>query len=59
MVIARWLVLLLAFAAVVCFGLFIGTKDRRHLQRGLTIVKWTIVAGFVFFGVLIVERLVE
>lgn len=57
MLIARWVVMLLLLAAVVCFAMFIGTRDRRYLAWGLVIVKWTVLAGLAFFGVLILERL--
>ncbi|MBA3588734.1 hypothetical protein [Methylibium sp.] len=55
----RYVVLLLLGAAVVCFALSITTGDVRWRRRGLVIFKWTVIAGLVFFGVLIVERLRE
>lgn len=57
MLIARSLVLLLLLAAIVSFGLYIGTNDRRYLRFGVTIVKWTVIAGLGFFAVLILEYL--
>ncbi|CAN5761162.1 hypothetical protein BH09PSE5_BH09PSE5_36270 [soil metagenome] len=57
MLIARWVVLLLMLAAVICFAMFIGTRDRRYVRWGLVIVKWTVLAGLAFFAVLILERL--
>lgn len=57
MLIARWIVSLLAVAAVLCFGMYIGTREKRYLRYGLVIMKWTVIAGLAFFGVLILERL--
>ena len=57
MLIARWLVLLLLLAAIVSFAFYIGTNDRRYLRFGVTIVKWTVIAGLGFFAVLILEYL--
>jgi len=55
--IARALVGLLLLASVLCFGVYIGTRNRLWLQRGVLIVKWTVLAGLGFFAVLILERL--
>lgn len=57
MAIARLVIGLLLFAAVVSFALFIATGQRRWRQLGLVIVKWTVLAGLGFFAVLILERL--
>lgn len=57
MVIARLLIGLLLFSAVVCFAFSIATGQARWRRWGLVIVKWTLVAGLAFFGVLILERL--
>jgi hypothetical protein len=57
MLIARWIVMLLLLAAVICFAMFIGTRERRYLRYGLVVVKWTVIAGLAFFAVLILERL--
>jgi len=57
MLLARLIIGLLLFAAVVCFAIFIGTGQRRWRQRGIVIVKWTVLAGLGFFAVLILERL--
>ena len=48
---------LLLVAGVVCFALYIGTSQVVWRQRGLVIVKWTVLAAFGFFAVLILERL--
>jgi hypothetical protein len=57
MLIARLVIGLLLFAAVVCFALYIGTRQARWRRLGLVIVKWTVLAGLAFFAVLILERL--
>ena len=57
MVIARLLVGLLLFAAVICFAFSIATGQSRWRHRGIAILKWTAVAGLGFFAVLILERL--
>jgi hypothetical protein len=53
----RWIVLLLAVAAVLNFAMFIGTGQVRYRSWGIRIVKWTLVAGLGFFAVLILERM--
>ncbi len=57
MLIFRWVVLLLLVAGLVSLAMFIGTGQVRYRVLGVRIVKWTIVAGLGFFGVLILERL--
>ena len=55
--IARWIFLLLAVAAVLCFAMFIGTGQVSYRSWGVRIVKWAVVAGLAFFAVLILERM--
>jgi len=57
MLVFRWIVLLLLVAGVLCFAMAIGTGDVRWRHRGLTIVKWTVLAALGFFAVLILERM--
>jgi hypothetical protein len=57
MLIARLLIGLLLFSAVVCFAFSIATGQPRWRRMGLVILKWTLVAGLAFFAVLILERL--
>lgn len=57
--VVRVLIFLLLAAAIVCFGLYLVTRQPRYFRIGAVIVKWTVIAGLMFFGVLIVERLVE
>ena len=55
--VVRALVMLLLLAAAVCFALYLFTREPRWLRLGLVITKWTVIAGLVFFAVLIGERL--
>jgi hypothetical protein len=48
---------LLLVAGVLCFAMYIGTNQPVWRQRGLLIVKWTVLAALGFFAVLILERL--
>jgi len=57
MMLFRLVVGLLLFAGVVSFALYIGTGQVLWRQRGLLIIKWTVLAGLGFFAVLILERL--
>ncbi|WP_168389260.1 hypothetical protein [Xylophilus sp. Leaf220] len=57
MLLFRWLVLFLLLASAISFAFFIGTGQARYRQWGLLILKWTVLAGLAFFGVLILERL--
>ncbi|AKJ27877.1 hypothetical protein [Caldimonas brevitalea] len=54
----RVLIGLLLMGSVVCFGLYLITRQARYFRIGLAIVKWTVIAGLVFFGVLIFEHFV-
>ena len=48
---------LLLVCGLLCFAMYIGTGQVAWRRRGLVIVKWTVLAGFGFFAVLILERL--
>jgi hypothetical protein len=48
---------LLLVSGLLCFAMYIGTGQPVWRRRGIVIVKWTLVAGFGFFAVLILERL--
>ena len=56
MLLFRWAVLFLLLAAGTCFVFYVGTRDRRYLRWGWTILKWTLLAAAGFFAVLIAER---
>jgi len=57
MLIARLVIGLLLFAAVICFALYVATRQPHWRRMGIVIVKWTVIAGLAFFAVLILERL--
>lgn len=57
MLLFRWAILLLLLAAIVSFVFFIGTGQQRYKRWGLKVLKWTLLAAFGFFAVLILERL--
>ncbi len=56
MLVFRWLILLFLLAAIGCFVVFAVTGQQRFKRYGLIILKWTLLAAFGFFAVLIVER---
>ena len=56
MLLVRWIILLLLLAAAVFFMLYAGTGQARFKRSGLAILKWTLIAAFGFFAVLILER---
>lgn len=57
MLLFRWLILFLLLSSVVAFMFYAGTGQARFKRLGLTILKWTLLAGLGFFAVLILERL--
>jgi len=57
MLVFRWAILFLLLSAGVCFAFYAGTGQARFKQWGLVILKWTVLAGLGFFGVLILERI--
>ncbi len=57
MPLARFVVLVLLGAGLVCFVLYASTGQQRYRVLGVRIVKWTVIAGLGFFAVLIAERL--
>jgi hypothetical protein len=56
MLLFRWLILMLLLGAVVSFTFFAATGQARYKRIGLVILKWTLIAAFGFFAVLILER---
>jgi hypothetical protein len=48
---------LLLVASLLCFAMYIGTRELAWRRRGVIIVKWTVFAAFGFFAVLILQRL--
>ena len=57
MLLFRWVMLLLLLTAAVLFAFFAGTGQARYKRYGLVTLKWTLIAAFVFFAVLILEQL--
>jgi len=57
MLLFRWAILLLLLLACVCFVFYVGTGQQRFRQWGLRTLKWTLLAAFAFFAVLVLERL--
>lgn len=56
-ILVRWLVLLLLVGVALSFVLFAITGKPKYKTHGLRVLKWTLVAALLFFGVLIAERL--
>ncbi len=57
MLIFRWAVMLLLLTAAICFAFYAGTGQARFKRYGLIVLKWTLIAAFCFFAVLVLERL--
>ena len=56
MLLFRWLILLLLLCAGVSFVFFVATGQARFKHYGLQTLKWTLIAAFGFFAVLVAER---
>ncbi len=56
MLLFRWLILFLLLAAGVLFAFFAATGQQRYKRYGLIVLKWTLIAAFGFFAVLVAER---
>ncbi len=57
MLLFRWLILLLLIGSAVCFAFYAGTGQPRYRRWGLLTLKWTLIAAFGFFAVLVLERI--
>ena len=57
MLIFRLVFGLLLLSGLLCFAMYIGTGQPAWRRHGIVIVKWTVLAAFGFFAVLILERL--
>ena len=53
----RILAILVALGIIGFAGAYVVTRDRRHLERAWLLVKVGLAGGFIFFGVLIVQRI--
>lgn len=47
---------LLLVASLLCFAMYVGTSQVVWRQRGIVVLKWTLIAALGFFAVLILER---
>ncbi|MEO7339232.1 MAG: hypothetical protein ABIV63_21860 [Caldimonas sp.] len=56
MLFLRTVVLLMLGASLACFAVYAVTGSLQYRRVGVEVVKWTIVAGLLFFAVLFVER---
>ncbi|HYW58241.1 MAG TPA: hypothetical protein VE934_14900 [Polaromonas sp.] len=56
MLFLRWIVLLMLLTSAVSFVLFMTTGQARFKVFGLTVLRWTLGAAFVFFAVLAFEQ---
>ena len=57
MLLFRWLILLLLLTAGVSFVFYVGTGQPRFKRFGWLVLKWTLIAAFGFFAVLVMERI--
>ena len=57
MILLRAVVLLMLGLGVACFAVYAVTGSLQYRRVGVRLVKWTVVAGLLFFAVLIAERL--
>jgi len=56
MLLFRWAILLLLLVAGASFAFYAGTGQPRYKRLGWIVLKWTLLAAFGFFAVLIAER---
>lgn len=57
MVLFRFIIFFLLLSAGVSFAFYIGTGQQRFRAYGIRLLKWAVMAGLGFFGVLVLERL--
>ncbi len=55
----RVLLLLMLIAGAGCFAVYAASGQTRYRTYGIRLVQWTVVAGLLFFAVLIAMRLTE
>lgn len=56
MLLFRWAILLFLLASGVSFAFYAGTGQTKYRRFGWVVLKWTMLAAFGFFAVLIAER---
>ena len=54
----RAFLLLMVLGVAGCLAFYVWTNEKRYLNYALKLLKILIVSGLIFFGVLILERLV-
>jgi hypothetical protein len=57
MLIFRALVLLLLVAALLCMGVYMATGQIVWRRRSVAMIRWGVIAGLAFIGVLLLERI--
>ena len=57
MLIFRLVFGLLLVGSILCFAMYVGTRQVVWRRRGVVVLKWTLIAAAGFFAVLILERL--
>ncbi|WP_313069574.1 hypothetical protein [Melaminivora sp.] len=57
MLVFRAAVFFLLLVAAVSFAFFAVTGQARYRRLGTVVLKWTLIAAFLFFAVLILERI--
>jgi len=56
MLLFRWILMFLLLGCIASFGLYTATGEERYRNIGLRILRWVVLAGLGFFGVLVLER---
>jgi hypothetical protein len=56
MLLFRWAILLFLLMAGASFAFYAGTGQIKYRRFGWIVLKWTLLAAFGFFAVLIAER---
>jgi hypothetical protein len=56
MILFRWMVLLLALGIVLCMAAYTVTGQVLWRQRAVKLLRWMVVLGLGFFGLLILRR---
>ncbi len=46
------------FAVLACLGAYLLTRQKKYLQYALKIMRVMVIAGLIFFGVMVLQRIV-
>ncbi|WP_200932580.1 hypothetical protein [Pseudorhodoferax sp. Leaf267] len=57
MLLFRWAIFFLLILCGVMFAFYAGTGRAHYKRWGLVTLKWTLLAAFGFFAVLVLERI--